>query len=356
MPCYHPLKAFKVGITKNNKDKLLITSYKVDHLEYNNRLNKFDRVYSSDLVNPYADKVISCFDIPCGHCIGCRLDYSRNWACRMLLEVEEHSESWFCTFTYDNAHIPTSVGYDVDSGEMFPTVTLRKRDWQLFMKRLRKWFDSVYPGEKLKYFAAGEYGDTTFRPHIHAIIFGLHLPDLRPSDRFFSRDFQYYESDILSSIWNMGHVVVANVTFETCAYTARYIVKKLNGKQADLYDQLGIEREWALMSRKPGIGSAYADRNIEHLLDDKYLIISTEDGGKKFPVPNYYKRKFDSWFDSQDMVESSWYKFDRSQAAIRVMESIKQQQLSNTDLSYIDLLAVNEAAQQAKMKGLERKV
>lgn len=52
--------------------------------------------------------------------------------------------------------------------------TLRKRHYQLFFKRLRKWY-----GKPIRYFGTGEYGSKTQRPHYHFIIFGLKLDDLK---------------------------------------------------------------------------------------------------------------------------------------------------------------------------------
>lgn len=128
---------------------------------------------------------------------------------------------------------------------------------------------------------AGEYGDQTFRPHYHALLFGLRLDDLR----FYKRvgDYNYYNSPWLQKLWPFGFVVVGEACFETAAYTARYITKKLNGEAADKYKMLNIQSEFALMSRKPGIGGAYVERNIDSILDDEYIYVSTPDGGKKFP-------------------------------------------------------------------------
>lgn len=360
MPCYHPLKGFIIGFTDNYKNKLKITDYKVDHLEYNEIKNIYEKIYTKERKYNDAPVFYPEYDIPCGRCIGCRLKYSSEWAARCCLELKRHDSSYFVTLTYDDCHVPYSTGIVPETGELVTTTTLVKRDVQLFMKRLRKKYAEKYDN-KIRYFLAGEYGDKTFRPHYHAIIFGLRLDDLEFYKR--SGDFNLYTSKWLEDIWSvpnthpaerLGMVVVGEANFETAAYVARYVTKKLNGKEAEKYEQLGIIPEFSLMSRKPGIGGDYADENIEHMLDDMYLNLSTPNGGKKLPIPKFYKRKFDAFFEDQDILQYYQWKEDRLKASRRVMESIKQQQLNNTTLSYLDLLQVNEVNQKAKIKGLER--
>ena len=118
--------------------------------------------------------------LPCGQCIGCRIDYSRQWANRCLLELKYHDSAWFCTFTYDDDHVPRTYYPDPETGEAIPALTLQKRDFQLLMKRIRKKFEN----DKIRFFMSGEYGSQTFRPHYHAILFGLHLDDLLWSSIF----------------------------------------------------------------------------------------------------------------------------------------------------------------------------
>ena len=107
--------------------------------------------------------------VPCRTCLGCRIDYSREWANRMCLEMLCSGQACFITLTYNNSSLPLTK-------DLIPT--LCKRDWQLFMKRLRK----AFPDRKLRFYMCGEYGSHTLRPHYHAIIFGLDIfafPDLK---------------------------------------------------------------------------------------------------------------------------------------------------------------------------------
>ena len=177
MSCYHPLKAFDIssveGLTKNNKTNYKICSYDVNHLELiNNKLVPFsDEFRSANCARYLADFI----EIPCGKCIGCRLDYSRDWANRMMLEASYHEQNYFITLTYDDLHVPKSYYPCPETGEALPSLTLSKRDVQLFLKRLRK-----LTGQQFRYYLCGEYGSTTHRPHYHLIVFGLVLDDLQP--------------------------------------------------------------------------------------------------------------------------------------------------------------------------------
>lgn len=233
MPCYHPLKGFPVGVNPSGKTNYKITSYSVDHIEI---INGNVSVAMSDFVSPYADKVIKEYvEIPCGKCVGCRLEYSRQWANRCMMELQNHEVSYFCTFTYDNEHLPFSTSVNPDTGEIINTPSLVKKDFQLFLKRLRK----AYTKNHIKYYCAGEYGSTTARPHYHAIIFGLDIPDLEIY-KHDSRGYNLYNSEWMNKIWKKGYVVIGNVTFDTCAYTARYIMKKQSGDNAKIYSDLNI--------------------------------------------------------------------------------------------------------------------
>lgn len=190
------------------------------------------------------------FLVPCGHCLGCHIDYSRNWANRMILELQDNPKAIFVTLTYDDDHLPIS-----DS--MLPTLSVR--DVQLFFKRLRKKFSGI----KIRYYLAGEYGPTTHRPHYHAIIYGLELSDF--SDLVYvgcnKLRQPYYSSELFAGIWGNGFVQMSNVSYRTCAYVARYVLKKHYKADVD-FMSLGIHSEFNLSSRKPGIGMLHAESMV----------------------------------------------------------------------------------------------
>lgn len=146
---------------------------------------------------------LSYVEVPCGRCHACRKERSKAWALRLMLESLYYRDSIFLTLTYDDLHIPL-----VHNGDKCP-YSLKKDDLQRFWKRLRK--DLDYQGRKIKYYAVGEYGDETFRPHYHAIVFGL----------------SKYDEELIKDNWSNGLVDVGNVDMASCNYVAGYIQKKL---------------------------------------------------------------------------------------------------------------------------------
>ena len=151
----------------------------------------------------------SYLQLPCGQCGGCRVERSRQWAMRCVYESSLHADNCFITLTYaDNP------------------ITLRDKDLTNFWKRLRQKLGV----KSLRYFACGEYGEQFSRPHYHACVFGWRPCDL---ELLSVRDsISLYKSRFLSDTWGLGHVTVGDVTFESAAYVARYVLKKVNFSQA----------------------------------------------------------------------------------------------------------------------------
>lgn len=330
--CYHPLKAFVVHVDSDNKKKLKITSYQVDHVEQ--RLGETDSTIicttQKETLSEKNRRIDEFIEIPCGKCWQCRLAYSRNWANRLMMELEDHDEAWFLTLTYDNDHVPRSYYADPETGEAKESLTLDKRDWVLFMKRLRKEYDA----KKIRFFASGEYGSSTARPHYHAIVYDLHFDENEL--KFFKKSdgFKLWRSERLDKVWSKGFAVVAEVSWDSCAYVARYVMKKVNGDMAAFYDKFGLEPEFCLMSRKPGIAREYFERNRDRIYEYDKVNLSTPKKGISMKPPKY----FDQLFDQIDHERMTELKEQRKIAA----ERIKAIELAKTDLDYIDYLAAKE--------------
>lgn len=217
--------------------------------------------------------------IPCGQCIQCKLERSRQWAIRIVNEVREHDISSFVTLTYSDDKLPI-VNTLLGGGS-----TLVKRDVQLFLKRLRK----KYPKMVIRYYACGEYGETTDRAHYHAILFGYWPTDVKkykPTEAGW-----LYTSKELDSLWANGQTMVGSVSFESAAYVARYALKKITGTLADVHYQ-GRQPEFALMSRggrsgRKGIGSSYYDKYGEQMIKQDYVVVND----RKVRPPKYYMDK-----------------------------------------------------------------
>lgn len=333
MSCSRPLKGFKYGYTKNGKDNLLICSFDTVGIDV-----RTGKKYKKGEVPPDALGYMNYeyTEIPCGKCVSCRLEYSRQWANRCLLEMKEHDSNYFITLTYDDDHIHFN-----DDG----IGTLCKTDLQKFFKRLRK-----QTGQQIRYFACGEYGDNTKRPHYHAIIFGLKLDDLVPFGNNMNVQYQYFTSPTLTKIWKNGHVCVGEASWETAAYTARYVMKKLNGDESVLYDYLGIEKEFVLMSRKPGIARNYYDKLVNSDDGDNVCyanFLNISENGKKFKKPKYFDRLFD--------IEYPVLSAEIKESQKKFIESTKRLKMAQTSLPYEEMLKVEEKAKLDKAKMLIRK-
>ena len=339
MSCYHPLVGLWKGeYTANGKKKYQIEG-KVD-------IHDVPSVYEPIL-------------IPCGHCIGCRLDYSRSWADRMMLELETAKKAIFVTLTYSEETLCDLQG-DHATYTYFDGVnayaSLCKRDCQLFMKNLRRSFDGQNGKSfrKIRFFLAGEYGPRTQRPHYHAIIFGLGLDDFPDLESHGRNELgqNYYISMALSDIWSHGFVLLSDVSWKTCAYVARYVTKKLSGPMSIEYAERNVIPEFSLMSRKPGIGRDYLELHPD-CLDMKNINLSTPEGGLKIQIPKYYYKQLIS--DSEKNTLRDPERYDK------IMKERKEYaedrmilELQKTGLGFLDYLEMKEQKKLESAKLLKR--
>lgn len=245
--------------------------------------------------------------VPCGHCMGCRLDRARVWADRMLLELRDNDyKAIFVTLTYNNPSLPIAwhTGYNLFPGDYDCTyltegegwvaaaagapATLSVRDTQLFLKRLRK----AFPEHRIRYFLAGEYGPKTNRPHYHAIIFGLTLADFNDCRILDFNDLGQprYKSKSFQDIWGKGFCVLAPVNWNTCAYVSRYTMKKIYKSEKPNAYAYGQVPPFCTMSRRPGIGLLHADDLLQK--GDKVFVRDLDISGKECVREVYLGRPF----------------------------------------------------------------
>jgi hypothetical protein len=272
-------------------------------------------------------------ELPCGQCIGCRLDRSREWATRMVHEASMHDDNCFITLTYSPENLPPDGG-------------LRIKDYQKFMKRLRAKYD-----HKIRFYHCGEYGDKNNRPHYHAILFGHNFNDWV---YLFDSPVGYpiYTSPTLESIWGLGFVTIGTVDFESAGYVARYCVKKINGKLKDQIDpKTGLkpyERfnnftgeitevlpEYSTMSRRPGIGHNW----ISAYTNDCYPKDFTTVRGFRVKPPKYYDRYL-------EVIDPAMFDDIKAQRELSMSENWQE----NTELR----LSQRETVKEAQYKQLVR--
>ena len=189
-------------------------------------------------------------EVACGQCIGCRIDKSQEWATRIVHESQMHRDNCFVTLTYDSENVP-------------PDGSLNKQHFQKFMKRLRR----QNSDKKIRFFHCGEYGEQLDRPHYHACLFGIDFDDRVEFGA--NNGVVHYTSKILEQTWGKGFCTIGELNYQTAAYTARYIMKKVTGKRAEEHYErvnpitgeiIQLEPEYVTMSLKPGIGRNFYER------------------------------------------------------------------------------------------------
>jgi len=217
MPCYRPFLAHRSTVMGENGKKPL--TFK-----------------SSEA---YTDLPVM---VPCGKCIGCKTDKTREWTARCVHESKMHDEKCFLTLTYNNENLP-------EGG------TLVKKDLQDFMKRLREKIEPI----KIRFYGCGEYGNKLSRPHYHVLIFGYSFPDRRLHAINKKPGQQLFTSDELGKLWTKGFHLIGNFEQASAQYVCGYTAKKITGEDADEHYQ-GKLPEFALMSRRPGIGHDWINK------------------------------------------------------------------------------------------------
>lgn len=321
MPCYHP--------------NVMTYSYKSG--------NKVYKFYGA-LANIGDERLKSIgpyITIPCQQCVGCRLEYSRQWATRCVLEASQYEHNYFLTLTYNEESLKEycvrdNLNVDKETGEVlgvFESISLVPEHLTKFMKDLREYFRRYYNHVGIRFFACGEYGSKYSRPHFHIILFNCPIPDLEKLFNF--RGNTYFESDIINNIWSKGFVNIGSVSFESCAYVARYVMKKQKGLNKSIYTDNGLYPEFSRMSRKPGIARSYYDKEKNSIYECDEIIIKGKNGkAVKMKPLHYYNKIFN--FENPEFYEK--IKAHRKECALNSQRLVKK----NTDLSYSDYLSVKE--------------
>lgn len=222
MPCYHPMPAWRTNAGEISLDQRAA---------------------------PASTETLA---IPCGGCLGCRTARAREWTVRCTLEQQDHEVTSWCTLTYDESHKPP---------------TLQPHHVSEWLKRLRS---RVKP-TKVRFFASGEYGEQTQRPHYHALLYGL------PAD-----------CEETQNAWPHGYVRTDPITPAAIAYVAGYNAKKIGWRLTDREEKVDpdtgeiyqYQPPFIRMSRNPGIGGS----SRKHWRSWKETAVID---GLTIPVPRY---------------------------------------------------------------------
>lgn len=299
MPCFHPLRGFR-GRHRTASGKVPV-------------------VFSAS--EGWVDQPV---ELPCGQCVGCRLERSRQWAVRCVHEASLYEDNCFITLTYDDEHVPEMC-------------SLRVGDFQKFMKRLRKRVGRV------RFFHCGEYGEQFGRPHYHACLFGYDFSDRELWS--VRQGVRLYTSAILSELWPFGFSSVGDVTFESAAYVARYIMKKVTGEYADeefgpywVVDERTGEygrrdKEYVTMSRggrkkgAGGIGAGWFEKFGKEVYPDDFVVVR----GVKMRPPRFYDGLYEHTADVKRERRKAAvpHRWNNTPERLRVREQVKLAQISS---------------------------
>lgn len=316
--------------------------------------------------------------LPCSNCIGCRLDRSKQNAVRLMCEAQLHKKCSFITLTLNdetlrarrqewepavpyippfeepqgrdvNAHSTLAYGYASTRLD-----SLSKRDLQLFMKRLRFELSTREPSTRVRFYGVGEYGGLTGRPHYHIALFGEDFSD----DRIYWRtsgDHRCYRSSRLEKLWSidgnkLGNCEIGDLTIDSAAYIASYVMKKVNGKMAHEHyrrelpngEIFWLTPEFALMSRGGRRGRGLAAEWFSKYNNDVYPLDKVVFDGKQLKPPRY----FDKLLADYDPPKMEYIRMMREHAAKELAED-------NTPARLADKEACLKAKMDLKRKTLE---
>lgn len=249
--------------------------------------------------------------IPCGQCFECRLQRSRVWANRCVLEMSSFPpldgvcRNWFVTLTYAPDHTDDLRSFvDGNTLSLHQPEEGKTDHLQMFNNAVRQKWKRHYSHQGIRFYSCGEYGDLNARPHYHELLFNLPI-DPDDLEYLFTNKFgnKYYNHKLLQEAWSdKGFVVISEANWQNAAYTARYILKKQTGDGAAMYSAAGIKPPFTRMSLKPGIGIAgykgldtYFKRDPEgHLIFHDQIYLPAEEGvSPTARPPRYFDRLFE---------------------------------------------------------------
>lgn len=317
--CFNPLPALRLS-----DNSVVITPYK-EYIPNHIKLSS----------------VKEFLEVGCGQCLECRLQRAREWSARCVVESQLYDYNYFLTLTYADNFLPVTNSY---TGEILQHATLDYRDIKQFNNSLRKYF-SRRGHDGIRFFVAGEYGDKTFRPHYHMLVFNLPLYDLQFYKKSELGDV-YFNSPLLDRIWRRGFVVVGEFNSKSAGYTARYTLKKLKDLyDIEKFDKIGVVPEFVRCSNRPGIGRVWFEKNKDKLFEQGFIDVS--DGSQSLRV--YPGKYFKSLYKESNPGAYEEYVTVAKYKA----ETKLKMELLQTNLSEVEYLAVKQANLIAKTKILK---
>lgn len=366
MQCAHPLirVAYQTPDMEKSKTCQIIGSLNEGDLKHYQELNEYHRnlspkikIWDEGMKQYIYPHYTEYQQIPCGNCMACRLNYSKQWAIRSVLESTLWDENWFITFTYNNEHLPKWEYFTDKKGYTWCEPEegawggyLNDKDMTKLLKDVREYWRTHFNHIGIRFYYCGEYG-SLLRPHYHALMFNF--PILPSMLKYYKTTFDgnvLYTCPILEKIWGKGFVVIGHMTWETAAYTARYVTKKWKGETSHIhYGILGQTPEFCRMSRMPGIAKPYFDRHKDEIYKlDEIVLKTTKQKTLSLKPPKYYDRLYDIEYP-EDMQRIKLIRKINAEEAAKLKDS-------KTSLSREKQLELEERQLIAKTKSLIRDI
>jgi hypothetical protein len=261
-----------------------------------------------NIVRPNGQGNKDRIDVPCGKCMNCLENRRSEWSFRLRQELKGSSSAYFLTLTYDDLHIPLMYlgdiyrQYEMDFKFMKgtePVPSLYKKDVQDFLKRLRKKHAKVSK-IPIRYYAVGEYGTNSSRPHYHLCLFNL---DYSCTDKVAQIPHSGYWDNTITDVWNMGIAHVGNLNDASIHYVCGYLISNQSEPE-------GANKVFSSMSLKPAIGMRYVQKNIKHHRDNAKFYVNGTKPGKKQRLPRYYRDKMFSKDEVEMYSDKLQFEFD----------------------------------------------
>lgn len=346
MRCTNPLFAYQETDVLNDTGEIVVRNKPLKFITFSGNkekeFEKWKRIQSDVYMKHY-----NYYQLPCGQCIACRINHSREWGVRCCLEAKKYKYNMYVTMTYADEFLPLN-GKGIS--------TLDYADFKSYMDNLRNYCARHYNHRGIRYYGCGEYGsvENTKRPHFHAILFNV--PKQLIDDcvfMFMKNGVAYYNSTIMDSCWsrgkgknkkNLGFVVISTeVNFKNACYVARYCTKKLTGRQSEMYKQMDILPESSRISNRPGIARGYYDEKAQEIYKNDEIFVDSV--GRVRP-PKY----FDTLYNFEDPEYFELIKEKR-----KLLAQLNEASRSHlTDKGYIEQLADEELINQRKLNRLPR--
>lgn len=270
-------------------------------------------------------KTGSSIEIPCGYCIGCKLERARQWSVRIMHEAQLHERNSFLTLTYSDEYLPEDFG-------------LHHEHVQVFLKRLRK-----KCSQDLRYYVCGEYGDRTSRPHYHMCLFGEDFYDDRTLYSV-NNGNRLYSSNFLDGLWRLGDCQIGQLTVQSASYVARYVVNKQYKDDYECVDQatgevMSRRPPYCAMSLRPAIGRRWIEKYFSEVYGNDNDSCYAD--GRIHRPPRYYDKVYEDQLGKNlDNIRKKRLDIsdkrcdDNTTDRLMVRERVKKAQISKLRRSY----------------------